>query len=90
MRNFSTQRRMGIQAREGGFVPEVKRLTARGAGPLTAYPNQSPAPKETAPVPQRGVPTLGVKSARLKQIINPGIVPRQPSLGWNQLRCCGE
>ena len=26
---------MGIQAREGGFVPEVKRLTARGAGPLT-------------------------------------------------------
>src|SRR5258707_1694385 len=42
---------MGIQAREGGFVPEVKRLTARGAGPLTAYLNQSPAPKETEPQP---------------------------------------
>jgi len=40
---------MGIQAQEGGFVPEVKRLAARGAGPLTAYPNQSPAPKETVP-----------------------------------------
>jgi len=26
---------MGIQAREGGFVPEVKRLTARGRWALT-------------------------------------------------------
>ena len=31
---------MGIQAREGGFVPEVKRLTARGAGPLTHIARQ--------------------------------------------------
>jgi hypothetical protein len=41
---------MGIQSREGGFVPEVKTPDCAGAlGPLTAYPNQSPAPKETAP-----------------------------------------
>src|SRR5258708_20114266 len=45
---------------------------------LTAYPNQRSGAERNGPSrqwlrPQRRVPTLGVKSARLKQIINPGI-----------------